>query len=200
MLVSCLADFDAEDRGGNVPSKHRFTYGLHGAISLKMTTAITTAIRTSYNHNFLKKTCSRINLYVPLKALSSQTELNSRWTSAQSHVTTDGHSVSLSWCQALMWGPWPDFYYCQLEVRCCGLPSLTRGRVCSLQLLLALSSTLILKSESHETHNHIFLSDSRLPQPGEPVPHIYIPRNRVAQLYHQALGSIFAASSGSQPR
>jgi hypothetical protein len=33
------------------------------------------------------------------------------------------------------------------------------------------------------------VSDSRLPQPGEPDPRIYIPGNRVAQLYPQALGS-----------
>jgi hypothetical protein len=30
-----------------------------------------------------------------------------------SYVTTDGQSASLSWCQAPIWGPIPDFYYCQ---------------------------------------------------------------------------------------
>jgi hypothetical protein len=30
-----------------VPPKHRFTYGLHGTISLKMATLITTTVRTS---------------------------------------------------------------------------------------------------------------------------------------------------------
>jgi hypothetical protein len=32
---------------------------------------------------------------------------------SQSYVTTDGQSASLSWCQAPIWGPRPDFYYCQ---------------------------------------------------------------------------------------
>jgi hypothetical protein len=31
----------------------------------------------------------------------------------ESYVTTDGQSASLSWCQAFIWGPRPDFYYCQ---------------------------------------------------------------------------------------
>jgi hypothetical protein len=32
---------------------------------------------------------------------------------SQSYITTDGQSVSLSWCQAPIWGLRPDFYYCQ---------------------------------------------------------------------------------------
>jgi hypothetical protein len=39
--------------------------------------------------------------------------------------------------------------------------SLTRGWVCSLQLLLALTSAVILRSESHGTHDHILLSPIR---------------------------------------
>jgi hypothetical protein len=42
------------------------------------------------------------------------------------------------------------------------------------------------------------VSVSRLPQPGEPGPRIYIPRNRVAQLYPHALGSLFVVSYDSQ--
>jgi hypothetical protein len=48
--------------------------------------------------------------------------------------------------------------------------------VCRLQLLLGLASAVILRSESRETHDHILISESRLPQPGGPGPHIYIPR------------------------
>jgi hypothetical protein len=51
---------------------------------------------------------------------------------SQNYITTDGQSASLSWCQAPIWGPRPDFYYCQTGV---GRP-LWRGRVCRLQLLL----------------------------------------------------------------
>jgi hypothetical protein len=32
---------------------------------------------------------------------------------SQSHVTTDGQSVNLSWCQAPIWGSRPYFYCCQ---------------------------------------------------------------------------------------
>jgi hypothetical protein len=44
---------------------------------------------------------------------------------------------------------------------------------------------------------HFTVPDSRLPQPGGPCLRIY-PRNRVAQLYLQALGSLFVASYDSQ--
>jgi hypothetical protein len=79
-------------------------------------------------------------------------------------------------------------------------PSLTRGRVCNLlvQLLLGLASAVTLGSKSRRTHGHILLSHLRLPQPGGPGSLIYIPRNRVAQLYPRALGSLFVASYDSQ--
>jgi hypothetical protein len=32
---------------------------------------------------------------------------------SQDYVMTEGQSVSLSWCQAPIWGLRPDFYYCQ---------------------------------------------------------------------------------------
>jgi hypothetical protein len=48
----------------------------------------------------------------------------------------------------------------QLRV-CFGAPSLTRGRVCRLQLLLALSSAVIFGSESRRTRGHILLSQIR---------------------------------------
>jgi hypothetical protein len=39
--------------------------------------------------------------------------MNSRSKLSQSFVTTDGQSASLSWCQATIWSPRPDSYYCQ---------------------------------------------------------------------------------------
>jgi hypothetical protein len=74
----------------------------------------------------------------------------------------------------------------------CGAPSLTRGRVCRLQLLLALASAVIVLSEFREIHDHILLSqiwDS--PNLKGQVPVFISPRNRVAQLYLQALNSLF---------
>jgi hypothetical protein len=50
---------------------------------------------------------------------------------SQNFVTTDGQSVSLSWCQAPIWDLRPIFFphsVWQLRVCWCGAPSLTRGR------------------------------------------------------------------------
>jgi hypothetical protein len=78
---------------------------------------------------------------------------------SESYVTTDGQPASLSWNKAPIWGLRPDLCYC-LKVAVCwfGAPSLTRGRVCRLQLLLALASAVIFGSESRRTHGHILLS------------------------------------------
>jgi hypothetical protein len=54
-------------------------------------------------------------------------------------------------------------------------PSLTRGRVFNLLLLLVLASVVPLGSEFRGTQDHILLSQFlTLPQPGGPGPRIYI--------------------------
>jgi hypothetical protein len=69
----------------------------------------------------------------------------------------------------------------------------------SLQLLLGLASAVILRSESHGTHDHILLSQIRYsPNPEDQVLVFISPRNKVARLYTQALGSLFVASYDSQ--
>jgi hypothetical protein len=77
--------------------------------------------------------------------------------------------------------------------------SLTRGWICSLQLLLALARAVILGSESSGTRDHILLSQIQdsLNLEGQ-VSVFKSPGNRVAQLYPQALGSLFVASYDSQ--
>jgi hypothetical protein len=79
-----------------------------------------------------------------------------------------------------------------------GAPSLTRGRVCRLQLLVVLASA-VLGSESRGAHDHILLSQiwDCLNQEGHISEFMY-PRNRVAQLYPQELGSLFVVSYDSQ--
>jgi hypothetical protein len=49
----------------------------------------------------------------------------------------------------------------QLRVRWCGELSLTRGRVCRLQLLLALASAFIFGTDSRRTRDNILFSQSR---------------------------------------
>jgi hypothetical protein len=87
----------------------------------------------------------------------------------------------------------------QLQVCWCGALSLTWEWVCRLQLLLVLASTVILGSESCGTRDHILLSQIRDSPNLDGQIHVFITsRNRVAQLYPQALGSLFVASYDSQ--
>jgi hypothetical protein len=73
--------------------------------------------------------------------------------------------------------------------------SLMRRWVCRLQLLLALASAAVLRSESHGSHDQIILSQILYYAKLEgQVPVFTCPRNRVAQLYCQEPSSIFAAS------
>jgi hypothetical protein len=76
--------------------------------------------------------------------------------------------------------------------------SLTIAWVCHLRLLLALASAVILWSASRGTHDHILVSQIRdFPNLVVQIPVFISPRNRVVQLYPQALGSHFVASYDS---
>jgi hypothetical protein len=87
----------------------------------------------------------------------------------------------------------------QLLIFWCGALSLTRERVCCLQFLLILASAVILWSKSQGARDHILLSKIRdSPNLEGQVPVFISPRNRVAQLYPQALGSLFVTSYDSQ--
>jgi hypothetical protein len=70
---------------------------------------------------------------------------------SQSHIATDGQSVSKSWSRYLLLFDSYGFVFC-------GAPSLTRGRVCLLYMLLAPASAVFLGSEFLVTRNHILLS------------------------------------------
>jgi hypothetical protein len=74
-----------------------------------------------------------------------------------------------------------------------------RERVCRLQLFLVLASAVILGSETRRTRDHTLLSQIRdSPNLEGQVPVFISPRKRVAQLYPQALGSLFVASYDTQ--
>jgi hypothetical protein len=92
----------------------------------------------------------------------------------------DNQSASPSWCQAPICDPRPIFLSprnFQLRVCYSVAPSLTRGRVRKLLLLLIFVSAVPLGSESRGTQGHILLSQFlRLPQPGGPgSPYLYPP-------------------------
>jgi hypothetical protein len=105
--------------------------------------------------------------------------------------------ISSSWRQA-PWDSRHSNFTFQLNTYGYGpyvTSSLTRGRVCRLQLLLVLANSVILKSESRGTHDHILLSQIRdSPNLEGQVPVFISPRNRVARLYPQALASLFITS------
>jgi hypothetical protein len=77
----------------------------------------------------------------------------------------------------------------QLRICWCGALSLTRERVCRLQLLLDLANAVILGSYFRGTRDHIVLSLIRDSSNLEgQVPVFIYPRIRVSRLYTQALG------------
>jgi hypothetical protein len=86
------------------------------------------------------------------------------------YVTTDRQSTSLSWCQVPTWNPRPDFCYCETVAGYLMWgSSLTKGRVCRLQLLLVLASVVILVVwVPRNSWPYFTVSDSRLPLPGGP--------------------------------
>jgi hypothetical protein len=110
-------------------------------------------------------------------------------------------------CQSVRHGDTPfethdEQFFLQLST--CGhspyvTSSQTRGWICRLQLLLVLASAVILSSESHGTNDNILYSQIRdSPSLEGQIPVFISPRNRVARLYPQALGSLSVSSYDSQ--
>jgi hypothetical protein len=102
----------------------------------------------------------------------------------KSYLTTNTQSASLSWFQATIrtrdkFSFLHESVVTQLRLCYFMAPSLTRGRVCILLLLLGFAIEVPLESESRGTQDHILLSQfCRLPQPGGPGPRIHIPQGQ----------------------
>jgi hypothetical protein len=82
----------------------------------------------------------------------------------QSYPMTDGQSAGLYWLPGYHLGPTTNFSFTFMEIIFLHLGicyyktvSLTRGRVCNLQLLLGLTRAILLGSESRWTHDHNLL-------------------------------------------
>jgi hypothetical protein len=81
--------------------------------------------------------------------------------------------------------------FIQLQVCYCGAPFLTRGWVCSFQLLLGLVSAVFLGSESSRTHEHILVSQFLgLSQPRRPGSCIYFPQEQGSLVIPPGIGFI----------
>jgi hypothetical protein len=112
--------------------------------------------------------------YSVLPFLANESSLLSSWLHAklwtpelsllsvsqsQSHIATDGQSISESWCRNPS-GAHDQIFITVWQLRSCfcGASSLTRGRVCLLYTLMALASVVFLGSESLGFRDHILLS------------------------------------------
>jgi hypothetical protein len=106
--------------------------------------------------NWTELNWSELNSTV-LRMLNARTLLRMT-TESESYVTTDGQSASLSWNKSPIWGLRPDFYYCQTVAGLLMWGSLTRRRVCRLQLLLDLASAVSVESEYRRSRDHMLLT------------------------------------------
>jgi hypothetical protein len=95
---------------------------------IKFTGSLYNFLQHFTNHYFRLDILDFWPLYTNPLLLESDSE-------SESYVTTYGQSACLSWNKAPIWGLRLDSYYCQAVAG--GAPSLTRGRLCRLQLLLA---------------------------------------------------------------
>jgi hypothetical protein len=109
--------------------------------------------------------------------------------------------ASLPWCPAPIWGPISYFCYCQTVA---GL--LMWGALSDERTGLSFTTAAGPHQRSHsqvlnprDSGPYFTVSYSRLPQPGRARSSVFIsPRNRVTQLYSQALGSFFVTFYDSQ--
>jgi hypothetical protein len=127
---------------------------------------------------------------LPPTTRTNETESKSELSS------TDGQSASLSWCQVTYYlGPVTNFSYFSLKLSLdsCGFVimgrplwrgygSIIHSRCCEIV------SAVFLRSEFGGTHDQILLSQIWV-SPNLFIYYLFIsPRNRVAQLYPQAMG------------
>jgi hypothetical protein len=112
-----------------------------------------------------------------------------KWSWSQ--FTTDGQSVSLSWCRAPIWSPWPDFCFLSDD---CGFLDVWRplwredGSVIYLyNCFWSLPEQSLLGRSPAELTTIFYHLIWDSPNLEGQVPVFISPRNRVAQLYPQAL-------------
>jgi hypothetical protein len=106
---------------------------------------------------------------------------------------TDGQLVSLSWCQAPIWGLWPVFYYHQTVASVLMWGALSDERT---GVPFTISAGPRQRSHSRvwvpgDSWPYFTASDLRLPQPGGPGPHIYIPQEQCGPVIPQGTGFPF---------
>jgi hypothetical protein len=111
----------------------------------------------------------------------------------------DNQSASLSWCQAPIWEPRPVLFPLEIsfrQLRLCYFlaPSLTRGWGCNLlyNCFWALPEQSLLGRSPTELTAIFYCLISNSPNLEGQVRVFIFPRNRVPQLYPQALGALLS--------
>jgi hypothetical protein len=89
--------------------------------------------------------------------LQLQLSFDSNRVQSRSYVTADCQSASLSWYEAPIWGPRPDFYYCQTTAGLFVWGTLSAERT-GLSFVNAAGSR-------QQRHPWVWVSDLRVPQP-----------------------------------
>jgi hypothetical protein len=116
-------------------------------------------VRAKSETQIKDKTRERVGLSFKLESFNY-----SNYAKVKVKVTSQ-LTVSRSACfgdKAPIWGPKIRFLLVRQLRVCWGrAPSLMRGRVCRLQLLLTFASAVNLASGSHGTHDHILVSQIR---------------------------------------
>jgi hypothetical protein len=139
-------------------------------------------IRDLYTTSYNSSHCHRLSTghWTGTSLTSNWTELSIR-SQSQSYVTTNGHSASLSSCQAPMWGLRLEFYYCQTVA-----DLLMWGAVSDERTGLPFITDAGPRQRSHswvrvpwDSWPYFTLSESKLPLPGGPGPRIYVPPGTV---------------------
>jgi hypothetical protein len=124
----CWLPFGAHDQILNFLSSDKFLF-LHVERPLwrengsVVFSAITHWLETRRTHNHVLLSHQRLSQ--PGQSQSQR----------QSHITTDGQSVSMSWCRAQS-GTFDQRFFFKITVLSLWAPSLTRGRVCHLSVLV----------------------------------------------------------------
>jgi hypothetical protein len=109
---------------------------------------------------------------------------------SQSYVTANSQLISLYWCQAPIRGPWPEYYYCQ-SIMGLLMQSTLSNKWLGLKFTTAAVPHQCSHSRvwvQHDSCPYFTVSCLRLPQPGRPGPHIYIPQGQDGPVHPQALG------------
>jgi hypothetical protein len=107
----------------------------------------------------MKSTCYFVFIHSVLLCPNLYSTLLDCLLKRQSHIAIDGQSINKSWCRAPS-GAHDQIFITVWQLRSCfcGAPSLTRGRVCLLYMLLALASAAFVGSESFVTRDCILPS------------------------------------------